>query len=148
MAGFFKSFWSLVTYRKRARLESESQLREGYSVTYSPDGHGEYIEYREGDKFLSAVLLEYEGGRRKLHASTLKEWDEPVKGEPLTLEELELVVERIRQYLFRVQEVDEVILDDSPVVPMDELFENMGWEAKQDDGLLVYIPKSHKTTVA
>ena len=147
MAGFLKSLWSIVTYRKRARLESERQQSEGYSAMFSPGGRGEYIEYREGDKYLTAVLVEPDRGRRKLklHASTLKEWDKPVKGQQLTPEEFELVVGRIRAYLIRLHGVDEVIVDDSPVVPMDELFEGMGWEkAEAADGQVTYVRKSPK----
>lgn len=145
MAGFFKSLVSMVTYRKRVRLESERQQGEGYSAMFSPGGRGEYIEYREGDKYLAAVLVEPDRSwrRLKLHASTLKEWDEPVKGRRLTPEEFELVVGRIREYLIRLHGVEEVILDDSPVVPMDELFGNMGWKkAEGADGQVTYVRKS------
>jgi hypothetical protein len=91
------------------------------------------------------VLVEPDRGRRKLklHASTLKEWDKPVKGQQLTPEEFELVVGRIRAYLIRLHGVEEVIVDDSPVVPMDELFEGMGWEkAEAADGQVTYVRKS------
>jgi len=41
--------------------------------------------------------------------------------------------------------VEEVIVDDSPVVPMDELFEGMGWEkAEAADGQVTYVRKSPK----
>jgi len=147
MAGFFKSLWSIFTYRKRVRLESERQQREGYSARFAPGGRGEYIEYREGDKYLAAVLVEPERGWRKinLHASTLKDWDEPVKGRQLTPEEFELVVGRIREYLIRLHGAEVVVVDDSPVVPMDELFENMGWKkAEGADGQVTYVRKSPK----
>ena len=147
MAGFLKSLLSIFTYRKRTRLESERQQREGYSAMFSPGGRGEYIEYREGDKYLSGVLVEPDRSMRKvkLHASTLREWDEPVKGQQLTPEEFELVVGRIREYLIRLHGVEEVIVDDSPVVPMDELFERMGWEkAEGADGQVTYVRKSPK----
>jgi hypothetical protein len=147
MAGFFKSLLSMFTYRKRVRLESERQQAEGYSVMFSPGERGEYIEYREGDKYLAAVLVEPDRGRRriKLHASTLKEWDEPVKGRRLTPEEFERVVGRIREYLIRLHGAEEVIIDDSPVVPMDELFQGMGWEkAEGADGQVTYVRKSPK----
>jgi hypothetical protein len=114
---------------------------------FSPGSRGEYIEYREGDKYLTAVLVEPDRGRRKLklHASTLKEWDKPVKGPQLTPEAFELVVGRIRAYLIRLHGVEEVIVDDSPVVPMDELFEGMGWEkAEAADGQVTYVRKSPK----
>ncbi len=147
MAGFFKSLLSTVTYRKRVRLESERQRREGYSAMFSPGGRGEYIEYREGDKYLTGVLVKSDRGARKvkLHAATLREWDEPVKGRQLTPEEFELVVGRIREYLIRLHGVEEVTIDDSPVVPMDELFESMGWKkAEGADGQVMYVRKSHK----
>lgn len=147
MAGFLKSLRSIFTYSKRVRLESERQQREGYSAMFSPGGRGEYIEYREGDKYLAGVLVEPDRGMKKLkiHASTLKEWDGPVKGQQVTPEEFKLVVGRITEYLIRLHGVEEVIVDDSPVVPMDQLFDGMGWEkAEGADGQVTYVRKSAK----
>ena len=147
MVGFLKSLWSIVTYRKRARLESERQQKEGYSVMFSPGGPPEYIDYREGDKYLMGVHVGHDRNRRMLtlHASTLKEWDEPVRGQPLTPEEFELVVGRIREYLIRLHGYEEVVVDYSPAVPMEELFESMGWEkAEGADGQVKFVRKSTK----
>jgi hypothetical protein len=127
MARFFKTLWSIVTYRKRVRLESERQQREGYSAGFTPGGPAESLEYREGDKFLAAVPVELEDGWRKLkiYAYTLKTWDGPVQRR-LTPEEFELVLRRIRGYLIRVHEVEEVILVDGPGEPVHGLFQRMG----------------------
>jgi hypothetical protein len=75
-------------------MEAERQQGEGYSVSFIRGGPAEWLEYREGDKLLAAVMVEPEDGWRKLkiHASTLKNWDGPVKGRRLTREEFELVL--------------------------------------------------------
>ena len=140
MSNLLKNLWLWATSFKRKRVECEKQKREGYSVAFAPGERGEWIEYREGDKFLGAAVTWANGCR--LYTSDIREWKAPIKGQKLTSKEFELVVRRIKEYL--LTQTSEVIVDSSPGIPLGEMMEQMGWQAQGEGDQITYVRKSPK----
>jgi hypothetical protein len=151
MANVLKLLWSVATYQKRKRAELEKQKSKGYSIV-SSGGPDAYLDYRDGDKALIAEVS-WEGSDCKIVLRSANGWEpvtiysgkerEPVKGRELTPEEASLVVSRIREYLI-VEGARNVTLGEVSGMTMDELFENLGWEARDEGGQVKYVRKSHR----
>lgn len=138
MLKFLKGLWG-------RGLEHSKQKDEGYSVKIPSRSRGEAVEYREGEKSLTADITWGDGLR--LHTQSISEWSTPVKGQKLSKEEFNLVVKRIVEYLSA--DGLEVIINDSPGISWEEYVakekeraRRTGYQVIEEEGKIILKPKS------
>jgi hypothetical protein len=131
-----KNLWRLVNYRRLKRHQRKKQQAGGYEIEIPSGSRGEYVVYREGDKWLDAQIdISWREGVH-LYTESLKKWQAPLKDQELSQGEYELVVKRICEYL---SIEGEVTLDYSPLLSYEEnlasmksMAESEGWVFDED----------------
>jgi hypothetical protein len=148
MLTLLKNLWRLVNYPRLKLQERKKQQAGGFEIEIPSGSRGEYVVYREGNKWLDAQIdISWRDGVR-LYTQSLKKWQAPMKGQQLSQAEYELVVKRISEYL---SIEGEVTLDNSPLMSyeeqlasMREMAEGEGWEMVSDTGEVKFARKSPK----
>jgi hypothetical protein len=136
MFTLLKNLWRLVNYPRLKRQERRKQQAGGFEIEIPSGSRGEYVVYREGDKWLDAQIdISWREGVR-VYTQSLKKWQAPLKGQELSQGEYELVLKRICEYL---SIEGEVTPDHSPLLSfaenldlMKSMAESEGWVFDED----------------